>query len=92
MQKNFIHDLFENKYDEKEWEASIERVYNNVFNQELTTDDLILVKALTKMPEEYKGDVIDKQTTFETPIKSPIVNETIVRNSSHIQVCNRCKT
>ena len=33
-----------------------------MFNQKLTSAELLLVKALTKMPEDYEGYIIDKKT------------------------------
>lgn len=62
LQKEFIHDIINENYDEKAWENKIDSLYNRVFNQELTTEELTLVKALKKMPADYEGDVIDKKT------------------------------
>lgn len=62
LQREFIHDVLLERYNEDEWRNKINSIYNKVFNQELTSAELILVKALTKMPKEYEGYIIDKKT------------------------------
>jgi len=63
MQKEFIHDVLNEAVDEEAWRNKVEFQYNKVFNQEMTTAELSLVKALTKMPKDYEGSVIDKKTS-----------------------------
>lgn len=62
MQKKFIQEVLTGTYDVDKWETEIEALYNRVMDQELTADELILTKALSKMPKEYEGYVIDKKT------------------------------
>lgn len=62
LQREFIEDILNKKYIEDEWQNKIELIYNKVFNQEMTSAELTLVKALTKMPQEYEGYIIDKKT------------------------------
>jgi len=62
LQKKFIHQVLTDNYNETEWADNIESIYNKVYNQELTSAELLLVKALTKMPKEYEGPTIDSKT------------------------------
>lgn len=62
MQHDFIEDILYKRYNENEWRLKIEELYNKVFNQQLTSKELIMVKALTKMPKDYEGDVMDSKT------------------------------
>ncbi len=62
LQREFIEDVLYEKYDEKKWQGLIEEIYYKVFNQNLQPDELTLVKALTKMPKDYIGYVIDSKT------------------------------
>lgn len=62
MQKDFIIDVMNKSVDEVAWRNKIDNLLYKVFQQELTAADLILVKALTKMPKDYQGEIIDKNT------------------------------
>lgn len=62
MQHDFIEDILYKKYDEEEWRLKIDNIYSRVFNQDLTSEELVMVKALTKMPLDYEGNVIDSKT------------------------------
>lgn len=62
MQEEFIHAILNDNYKEEEWREKINNINNRVFNQQLTTAELTLIKALTKMPEDYKGNIIDGKT------------------------------
>ena len=62
MQKKFVFDLLDGKYDKEEWRGIIEDLYNKVYNQEMTSAELLLVKGLSKMPKDYIGPVIAKKT------------------------------
>lgn len=62
LQKEFITDILKGTYDELGWATKVEDIYNKVFNQELTTAELLLVKAISKMPADYVGPTIDSST------------------------------
>jgi len=62
MQKNFIFDVLKEEYNEEGWAAKIKELYNIIYNQNMTSADLLLIKALTKMPKDYQGEVIDSKT------------------------------
>jgi DNA polymerase elongation subunit (family B) len=62
LQNDFLTDILNLQYDESKWEALVYQYYEKCFNQELTADDLTLIKAMTKMPKDYEGFIIDKKT------------------------------
>ena len=62
LQGEYIRDILHERYDEKKWADTVESIYNRVYDQEMTVEELILVKALTKMPVDYIGPVIDSKT------------------------------
>jgi len=62
LQAKFIQDVLNDSYDEKEWRDNIDKLYNKVINQDLTSADLLLVKGLSKMPKDYEGYTIDSKT------------------------------
>lgn len=62
LQKDFVMDVMQFKYSEEEWRQNIDNIYNKVYNQQLTSEELILIKALTQMPKDYAGFIIDKKT------------------------------
>lgn len=62
LQKTFIKDVMHKKVNALEWEQKVEELNNRVFNQGMTSEELILSKAISKMPSEYEGYVIDKKT------------------------------
>jgi DNA polymerase elongation subunit (family B) len=62
VQRLFVEDVLHKSVDTNEWQNTVEKLYNKVFNQELTSAELTLVKALTKMPSEYEGYVISSVT------------------------------
>jgi len=62
LQKDFIHQVLNEQYNSEDWRLLIDKIYNKVFNQEMTLAELTLIKALTKMPKEYEGATIDGRT------------------------------
>lgn len=62
LQKRFIEEICFDKYNAEYWENKIEEIHSKVFDQELTVKQLTMNKALTKMPQEYIGVVMDKKT------------------------------
>ena len=62
LQAELITEMLNNTYIEENWRKNISNNYIKVYNQELQPQFLILAKQLTKMPNDYKGSVIDKQT------------------------------
>jgi len=63
LQKEFIYDILEeNPVLNEKWEDKVRDLYAKVFDQELEVSDLLLTKAITKMPQDYYGDVIDSKT------------------------------
>jgi DNA polymerase elongation subunit (family B) len=62
LQKQLIIDILSKRVDLDIWENRIDEIYNQVYDQELNQDELVLTKALTKMPSEYEGYVIAKAT------------------------------
>ena len=62
LQRKYILDIMHDKYEESVWRQAIEVLYNKVFNQEMSSAELILVKSLSKMPNQYEGYVISKAT------------------------------
>ena len=62
MQKEIIEDILNKTYKKEDWQQKILSIYNKVYNQQLTAEELTLVKALTKMPKDYEGYTISKAT------------------------------
>ncbi len=62
MQRQFIEDVLYKRVNTDEWQNTVENLFNKVFNQEMTSAELLLIKALTKMPIEYEGYVKDSKT------------------------------
>lgn len=87
LQKEFIEELFNNEYDEEKWRQKINNLYTNVFDQLLTAEDLLLVKALTKMPDDYKGYVIDSKTKKPKIKKDGSKQEKSI--PAHVQLAQR---
>ena len=62
LQKQLVHDLLLEQFKIVDWKALVSRLKSEVMNQELSIEDLTLTKALTKMPDEYLGPIIDSKT------------------------------
>jgi len=62
LQRGILEDILNGLYKREVWQQKLEAIYNRVYNQQLTAAELILVKGLTKMPNDYIGDVISKAT------------------------------
>lgn len=62
LQKKFIVDVLNDTYDEVAWQNAIQEIHDKVFDQELTEEELYLVKGLKKMPKDYSGPTISKAT------------------------------
>jgi len=62
IQKEFILQCVNDKVDMDYWENKVVVLNEYILNQEMTKDELILTKAMTKMPKEYEGPIIDKKT------------------------------
>jgi DNA polymerase elongation subunit (family B) len=55
-------DVLYKRVDENLWSKKLFELSGRVNNQELVKEELILVKALTKMPKDYEGSITDKKT------------------------------
>jgi len=62
MQRKYILDVMNLRYVEDDWRKEVGNLYNKVFNQEMTSAELRLVKSLSKMPQMYVGPTISKAT------------------------------
>jgi len=62
LQRQFITEVLEETYVEDVWRDKVETIYNKVYNQEMSSAELTLVKALTKMPKDYIGPTMDSKT------------------------------
>jgi DNA polymerase elongation subunit (family B) len=62
LQKELIYNLLNDEYDRSVWEKKILEIRERIFNKELTLKELVMVKSISKLPREYKGFVIDKNT------------------------------
>ena len=62
MQKQFIVELLMDQYDEEVWKDKIQVLHDKVYDQELSANELFLVKSLSKMPKDYVGPTISKAT------------------------------
>ena len=61
LQSEFVTQVL-NKNISPDWDTIIADLQLKVYNQQLVKEELIMVKALTKMPKDYAGDIIDKKT------------------------------
>ncbi len=62
LQEQFIMEVMDKKVDSFYWEDKVTSLNGKVLNQEMTADELVLSKGLSKMPKEYEGFVIDSKT------------------------------
>ena len=62
LQKEFIMQIMDKKLIDLYWENLVQEQHDMVFNQEMSVEELTLIKSLTKMPTEYEGYIIDKKT------------------------------
>jgi len=62
LQGQFIIEVLNENYNEEAWREKLQKLYDKVFDQELSKEELYLVKSLSKMPKDYEGPVIAKAT------------------------------
>ena len=62
LQKEFVMAVMNKEVDHDTWDNKVTELNSHVLDQEMTTEELILSKAISKMPSEYEGYVIDKKT------------------------------
>ena len=87
MQKEFIYDILNNKVNDEDWRNKVNSVYLKVFENQLLPADLILIKALTKMPDGYKGYIIDSKTKQPKVKKDGTLQEKAI--PAHVKLASR---